>query len=107
MLVCASFYPLHARPRVQRASGSPCSLFSGRTKVKARAGHAARSRSRIWLAPDRLDCTIAVEPHPEEPAQRASRRMKAAVVRDGSRRPLRGLLTMREGGWLSVVKLST
>jgi hypothetical protein len=40
--------------------------------------------------------TKAVEPHPEEPAQRASRRMKATVVPDGSRRPLRGLLTMRE-----------
>ena len=31
-----------------------------------------------------LDRTIAVEPHPEEPAQRASRRMKATVVLDGS-----------------------
>ena len=26
MLMCAFFYPLHMRPRVQRASGIPCAL---------------------------------------------------------------------------------
>src|SRR4029078_3367507 len=26
MLMCALFYPLHMRPRVQRASGIPCAL---------------------------------------------------------------------------------
>src|SRR5215216_5648262 len=80
MLVCVSFYSLHARPRVQRAFGIPCSLFSGGTKAKARANHAARSRSRISSAPRRkvgvtasLDLTIAVKPHPEEPRSGVSK----------------------------------
>jgi hypothetical protein len=40
---------LHTRPRVQRASGIPCSLFfRGTTNRKPRAGPAARTRTHIW-----------------------------------------------------------
>src|SRR6202035_5668238 len=48
MLVCAFFFHLHTRPRVQRASGIPCSLFfGGTTTCMARAPPAARTRTRI------------------------------------------------------------
>ena len=47
MLVCALLSILHARPRVQRAPGFPCALFSPRAERvgKTRATCAARSRS--------------------------------------------------------------
>jgi hypothetical protein len=48
---CAAFCTIsHTRPRVQRASGIPCSLFGGTTIGKPRATGAARRRTRIcWL----------------------------------------------------------
>ena len=49
MLVCASLRTsLHTRPRVQRAPGIPCSLFSRRDKVHANLGRSApREREHI------------------------------------------------------------
>ena len=45
-------YSLHTRPRVQRAPGFPCALFyrGGETNRKARAVHAARTRTHNPLA---------------------------------------------------------
>jgi hypothetical protein len=58
MLVCVfTCCLLHARPRVQRASGIPCSLvFRGKTKRKPRASRAARMRARICCLKFELNC---------------------------------------------------
>jgi hypothetical protein len=48
MLVCASIYILHTRPRVQQAPGIPCSLLR-RDKVHANLGrNASRDRERTF-----------------------------------------------------------
>ena len=88
MLVCVSFYPLHARPRVQRASGIPCSLSFGGNQGQS-SGSSCREIAELYLVgPHGRDGhstgVMTLDPHPEEPAQRASRRMKATVVPDDS-----------------------
>ena len=53
---CAhSFYPLHVRPRVQRASGIPCALWIGgrENSSKPRAQCAARTSTHIQLSSPR------------------------------------------------------
>ena len=47
---CAhSFYPLHMRPRVQRASGIPCALCLERAKIPANLGrNASREREHTF-----------------------------------------------------------
>jgi len=58
MLVCVSFYPLHTGPRVQRASGIPCSLSweiqgddSGRPCREIADPYSAHFAGRDWLIP--------------------------------------------------------
>ena len=50
MLECAFFYPLHMRPRVQRASGIPCSLIfrSGQRLCKT-SGRSCRENADMHL----------------------------------------------------------
>ena len=56
MLVCVSYYPWHARPRVQRAPGFPCALFflEGLMSCMIRTHPASRKRKRTCrhLVPD-------------------------------------------------------
>ena len=63
---CAIFLStLHTGPRVQRASGIPCSLLGGRTKRKPRAPSAARMRM--------CACCLTFESWIVVPDKRASR----------------------------------
>ena len=51
-----SFYPLHARPRVQRAPGLPCALHFSRVRMFANLGRIApreRGVVSINVVPDK------------------------------------------------------
>ena len=48
---CAhSFYPLHMRPRVQRASGIPCALCLERANVIQTSGAMRRENAKVYLS---------------------------------------------------------
>jgi hypothetical protein len=48
MLVCVFFYPLHTGPRVQRASGIPCSLRSRDNETQT-SGEWCREIADVYL----------------------------------------------------------
>src|SRR5690242_14163089 len=86
MLVCVSTTPLHTRPRVQRAPGIPCALFSSRGAdivFKPRALRAARSRSRIQCKTRHCEPTGPREARPDDRLRDLSavaRRAKAEAI---------------------------
>ena len=50
MLVCDFlFHPLHTGPRVQRASGIPCSLIISRDNETQTSGVSRRENADVWL----------------------------------------------------------
>src|SRR4029079_15468322 len=59
MLMCALFYPLHMRPRVQRASGIPCALlFEEGVRIPANLGrNAPRECERMFSVIARSEAT--------------------------------------------------
>ena len=56
MLVCDFlFYPLHTGPRVQRASGIPCSLIISRDNETQTSGVSRRETADVYLLFDERD----------------------------------------------------
>ena len=62
MLVCVLFYPLHTRPRVQRASGIPCALeFSSARKFLKTSGGSRRENANVCVGSSSLLKNLEIE----------------------------------------------